>query len=234
MAGHHLQRALITLERHGQESVPERRIHSKGVVTVKRNWLTVWLLFFLLWTLFVLYPNPARLGLSLVRIVRPPLDPVAVGELAATLPSDAAVIERHILRTFPYQHDWITYGVPWYYPSVKEALRQGTGDCKTRFVVLASIYEALQVPYRQVFSLSHYWVTYDGKRETALEAEHNAWMVRDEEGSRLQVPREDWEQIWDNFVAAFWDPMPHHRKWLWFGGLPVTLLAAKLYQKKKE
>ncbi len=200
---------------------------------VKRSWLAAWLVLFLLWTLFVLYPNPARLAVSIARILRPPLDAEAVRALAAELPGDPAYIERHILRTFPYQYDWITYGVPWYYPSVTEALGRGTGDCKTRFVVLASIYEALDIPYRQVFSLSHYWVTYEGKRETALEAQDHAWLVRDEEGSRLQVPREDWQQIWDNFVQAFWDPMPPNRKGLWFMGLPITLLAARFYTHKR-
>ncbi len=201
---------------------------------MKRTWLGAWLVCFLLWTLFVLYPNPVRLALSVGRIINPPLDAGAVSELARTLPADPAQIERHILRTFPYQYDWITYGVPWYYPSVSEALEQGTGDCKTRFVVLASIYEALDIAYSQVFSLSHYWVTYEGKRETALEAQHNAWLVRDEEGSRLQVPREDGRQIWDNFVSAFWDPMPSVRRGLWFGGLPITFTAAGLYTYRKQ
>jgi hypothetical protein len=184
------------------------------------------LVLFCAWSLLVFYPNPWRLVMSLVRIVRPPLDPAAVSALAQDLPRAPAAIEEFVLTAFPYQHDWVTYGMPWYYPSVHEALARGTGDCKTRFVVLASLFEHKQIPYRQTVSLSHYWVTYEGKAESDLERAANAWLVRDAEGTRLQVPKEDWRQVWDSFREAFWDAMPTHRRWLWLLGLPVAAVVA--------
>ncbi|MEW6522919.1 MAG: transglutaminase domain-containing protein [Bacillota bacterium] len=187
-----------------------------------RRWRNAFL-YFALWSLLVFYPNPWRLGVSLVRIARAPLDAEAVSELAARMPESPADIERYVLTHFPYQHDWLTYGVPWYYPSVKEALARGTGDCKTRFVILASLFEALGIPYRQTVSLSHYWVTYEGKPETALESGANAWLVREEGRTRLQLPREDWRQIWESFLDAFWHAMPPLRKFVWLTGVPLTL-----------
>ena len=198
------------------------RLGVDGVKFRIKTWHRI--LFLFVWTLLVLYPNPVRLVSSVVRVLDPPTDPLAVATMLDHVPSDPAELESYVLRTYPYQYDWLTYGVPWYFPTLEEAMEKGTGDCKTRFVVLASYFEALDIPYTQTFSLSHFWLIYEGKEETPMETASNAWLVRDEEGTRLQVPREDRSQIWRVFREAFWDSMPAVRKGLLLAGLPLSLL----------
>src|SRR5690554_6325548 len=139
-------------------------LNKKGGPMRKRLVLMM-LLFFSFWTLFVLYPNPYRLALSLYRIIHPATNPAAVVELLETAPSEARDIEEFVLKEIPYQYDWQTYGVPFYFPTAEEAMEKRTGDCKSHFVVLASLFEAKDIDYRQSFSLSHFWVDYEDKEE---------------------------------------------------------------------
>lgn len=178
----------------------------------------------LLWILFVLYPNPLQLGRSVHRILQPPVNPDMVSWLVEQAPEQPRAVEDYVLTAFPYQYDWQTYGMPWYFPTLEEALEKGTGDCKTRFIVLASIFEAKGIPYQLSFSLSHFWVNYEGKEENSWETEKNAFLLREEDGSvRLQVPREDQSQIRQNFVDGFWHAMPEHRKVLLLMGPMINL-----------
>lgn len=177
-----------------------------------------------LWILLVLYPNPLNLVQSLYRTLNPPVRPEAVQHMVAVVPQNPADLEQYVLETYPYQYDWVTYQMPWYFPTLEEALAQGTGDCKTRFIILASLFEAMEIPYQQSFSLSHFWLSYDGKAENSWEMEQNAFLVREEDGSvRLQVPREDRAQITGNFRDGFWHAMPGHRKNLLITGPFLTL-----------
>ncbi|MFP4200378.1 MAG: hypothetical protein ACOCVQ_01280 [Bacillota bacterium] len=187
-----------------------------------RTWHRV--AFLLLWTLLVLYPNPWRLVQSVHRVFEPPVGAAAVEHLLPEVPRDPAELEAHVLAEYPYRYDWTTYRVPWYFPTVDEALKRGEGDCKTRFVILASLFEALDVRYVQTFSISHFWLTYEGKEETPLEKDSNAWLVRGEDGTRLKVPREDAQQIWRIFREAFWDAMPPLRKVMFLAGVPLAAL----------
>ncbi len=182
------------------------------------------LLFLFLWILFVLYPNPYRIAASAYRVVHPPVDPEMVEHLSRNAPSDPEEMERFVLQEFPYQYDWKTYNVPWYFPTVSEALEAGTGDCKTRFVILASLFERENVRYEKTVSLSHFWVNYEGKEETALERAEHAWLVQDDEGRRVQMPQEDLRDVWDTFRAAFWEHMPAVRKFLLLLGPPLAIL----------
>ena len=181
-------------------------------------------LFLVLWTLLVLYPNPYRLVLSVARVVRPPVDVSAVAHLVAVSPADPAGLEAYVLREWPYQYDWQTYNVPWYFPTVQQALAAGTGDCKTRFVVLASLFEAKGIPYRQTVSLSHIWVTYEGKPEYGNEQDQHAWLVRDESGTSIRRPQEDLGEVRDAAREAFWDHMPAERKALLLAGPPLAII----------
>ena len=97
------------------------------------------LVFLLLWSYLILYPNPFALGASLYRFFWPPVEADAVVPLLEGLPEGAgpAELEKYILKNFPYQYDWQVYGYPWYFPSAAEAVQKGKGDCKTRFIVLA-------------------------------------------------------------------------------------------------
>ncbi|SDY80841.1 hypothetical protein [Tindallia californiensis] len=193
----------------------------------------------LAWTLFVLYPNPMKLGLSIYRIFHPPINAVGVAHLLEEIPLEPAEIETYVLREIPYQYDWVTYGMPWYFPTLEEVLDNKTGDCKSRFLVLASLFESQEIPYQLSFSLSHFWVVYEGKAETPLEQAQNAFMLREEDGSlQIQVPREDRNQIWNNFREGFWEYMPFHRKTLlilgWITAVVTMIVRSCCFKKTEE
>jgi len=197
--------------------------------------IAVIIIFLSIWTLFVLYPNPYRLGVSGARIINPAINPDAVAHLLDELPESPKEIEAYVLQEIvPYQYDWQSYGVPFYFPRAEEVLIRGRGDCKSRFVVLASIFEALEIPYEKSFSLSHFWITYEGKEETRLEAVDNAFLVRDEQGARLQIPKESLKDSFDVIKAGFWDAMPSHRQGLLMMGPPLSLIAAAFSTIKEK
>ncbi len=194
------------------------------------------LMFLLIWTLLVLYPNPLRLVVSVVRVANPPVSAEAVEPLAQETPGDPVRMESFVLREFPYQYDWDTYGVPWYFPTAEEAVRKGTGDCKTRFVVLASLFELHDIPYTQTVSLSHFWVDYEGKPEEGIEKSEYAWLIRDDTGTRVQMPREQLRDVWEAFREAFWEHMPPGRKLLFAMGPFLSLLlgSGRWFGKQKR
>lgn len=189
--------------------------------------IAVIIIFTSFWTLFVLYPNPYRLGVSGARIFNPAVNSDAVAHLLDQLPESPREIEAYVLREIvPYQYDWQSYGVPFYFPRAEEVLARGRGDCKSRFVVLASIFEALDIPYEKSFSLSHFWIIYEGKEETRMESVENAFLVQGEQGTRLQIPGESLEDSFDTIKAGFWDAMPSHRQGLLFMGPPLSFIVA--------
>ncbi len=162
----------------------------------------------LLLVFFVLYPNPLKLGLSIYRIFHPPVHPE---EAVHIFPIDVSQenltpseLEALVIENIPYQYDWTTYGMPWYFPTVEEVIENQTGDCKSRMIVLASIFEYMDQPYDIRYSLDHFWVDYPGKVATGIEREEVALYSR-EEG--FQIPDVQWESTL-NAYSAFWDYMP--------------------------
>jgi hypothetical protein len=182
-----------------------------------------------LWVLFVLYPNPLRLAASVQRLASPGVDPAAVESLAASLPSDPAAIEEAVLERLPYRYDWEVYAMPWYFPTVNEALENGQGDCKARAIVLASVLEAKGIPYRIHSSPTHVWVDYDGKAENAQEnSGAGLYEVDPQTGARsFHLPRVNFTEAIDTFWQGFWPPMPIVRKVLLVSG-PVILVAIRV------
>lgn len=182
--------------------------------------------FLLLWTLLVLYPRPAALGESIYRLFVPPVNVESVVPLLPGLPpgEDPSELERHILKTFPYYHDWQVYGYPWYYPTTSEAMLKGRGDCKTRFIVLASLFETLEIPYELLFSPTHIWISYPGKMETPMENLEAALFLRDGDETVFKLPRVDWLESAVITWEAFWVYMPPQRKTALYAGLAIALL----------
>ena len=171
-------------------------------------------LLLVLWTLFVLYPNPRLLGVSISRAWSPPVQPEAVRALAATLPDDPRAVEAYVNdHLISYAVPWQTHGVPWYFPTVAEALERGAGDCQARAIVLASILRAKGIPARLVGSLDHLWVDYPGKHDNAIENDAIALATQQDDGRyELRWPRlVEWRKSWEIERAYFWDPAPGWR-----------------------
>jgi transglutaminase-like putative cysteine protease len=182
-----------------------------------------------LWVLLVLYPNPLKLAVSLHRLASPQVDPGAVESLASSLPSEPADIEKAVLATLPYRYDWQAYSMPWYYPTVSEALEKSRGDCKARAIVLASVLEAKGIPYRISSSPTHVWVDYPGKEQNSAEnPDVGLYDVDPETGDRSwHFPRISIIGSFRTFWHGFWDPMPALRKALLLCG-PAALAAVRV------
>lgn len=181
-------------------------------------------LLLLLWVYLVLYPLPWLLPVSVARILAPPVAVLAPpqAELFRDLPT-AREIEQEVYRLLPYRYDWEVHRVPWYFPTLPEVLEKGQGDCKARFLLLASVLETRQIPYEIRVSPTHIWVDYEGKTESPYENPGVTMLWTDGEGQRrLQRPEVDWGESWQSFRAGFWDVMPGERKVLLLAGFPVV------------
>ncbi len=175
---------------------------------------------------FVLYPDPMMLVRSIEHIEHPSIDPAAVAGIARTLPNDPRLIEQVVLtRIEPYAYDWQTAGVPWYFPTTREALAQGRGDCESRAVVLASILAYKHIPYQLRMSFDHIWVDYPGHVNTAIENPGVQLAVRQNGHYVFHWPKDFHLGAEVNAqVAIYWTPMPLGRKLLLFGGLVAIAL----------
>jgi len=192
-------------------------------------------LIFILWLLFVLYPNPLNLIISIQRVLNFNADTGAVESMLNDLPSDPADIEKAVLARIPYRHDWEVYSMPWYCPTIEQVLERGDGDCKARALVLASVLEAKNISYQVHSSPMHVWVEYEGKQETSIEnAQVEFYQYDPETGERqFQIPHIGLSKVMDSFWRAFWDPMPDSRKALLISGL-LALIAARVILRKRK
>jgi hypothetical protein len=192
-------------------------------------------LIFVLWIIFVLYPNPLNLIISIHRVLNFNADPGAVESVLNDLPSDPVDIEQAVLARIPYRHDWELYGMPWYCPTVEQVLEKGRGDCKARALVLASVLEAKNITYQIRSSPMHIWVDYESKQETSIENPQVEFFQYDPEtGERqFQIPHIRLSEATDAFRKAFWGPMPEARKALLISGL-LALIAARVILRKKR
>ena len=76
----------------------------------------------ILWILFVLYPNPLNLIISIQRVLNFDADPGAVEFMLNDFPSDPIAVEKAVLAGIPYRYDWELYSMPWYCPTIEEVL----------------------------------------------------------------------------------------------------------------
>ncbi|MFC1950861.1 transglutaminase domain-containing protein [Chloroflexota bacterium] len=198
-----------------------------------RRWF---ILIVLLWVLLVLYPNPAKLVISIKRVFYPEVDAVSVEQLASELPDNPADIEREVLERIPYSYDWEVSDMPWYFPAANEIMENGRGDCKARALILASVLEAKGVPYSINLSPTHMWVDYEGKIETSIENSQVQYFQRDPQtGERsFQFPKISFSEILWVLREGFWSPMPLLRKLLLLLGLiSLFVLRFTWFRKKK-
>jgi hypothetical protein len=188
-----------------------------------------------LWILFVLYPNPLSLAISIHRALNFGAEPAAVQSMLSDFPSDPVDIEKAVLAEIAYQYDWQLYSMPWYVPTVEQVLERRKGDCKARALVLASILEAKNISYEIHASPTHTWVHYETKQETPMENTQVEWYRHDPgtNETRLQIPRIGLSKVMDSFWRAFWDPMPDGRKALLIVGLS-GLIVARVFSSRRE
>lgn len=210
----------------------------RWTITMRLNGLNkrLSLFFILVWVTFVLYPQPTALGKSIYRLFDPPVAPGSIGVMLEALPSqvEPPEIEEYILTAVPYSYDWQVYNLPWYFPTVEEALLKGTGDCKSRFIVLASVLEALGIPYELYLSPTHIWINYAGKRETGLENRDAALLYAEEGKFLVKLPRVELQASLDMFWEAFWVHMPETRKTTLLSGLLVGSLLFFMPEKRNS
>jgi len=188
-----------------------------------------------LWILFVLYPNPFNLVISVHRLFSPVVEPEAVEPLLGNLPSEPEAIEEAVLERIPYHYDWEVYGMPWYFPTTEMVMDKGRGDCKGRALILASIFEVKRIPYQLNCSPIHVWVEYRGKPDTPLENPQVKFYQRDPEtGERqFQLPDIGLREVVKSTWQGFWYPMPDIRKALLLSGMGI-LVMLRLFLFKNE
>lgn len=192
-------------------------------------------LIFILWILFVLYPNPLNLIISIQRVLNFDADSGAVEFMLDDFPSDPVAIEKEVLARISYRYDWELYGMPWYFPTVEEVLERGKGDCAARALVLASVLEAKDIPYQLNLSPIHVWVDYGGKQENQYENPQVQYYQYDPESGerRFKIPEIDIGAVTDSWRQQFWTTMPDGRKALLISGL-AALIAARVILRKKR
>jgi transglutaminase-like putative cysteine protease len=206
------------------------------MVTFRRVFRRYFPLIFILWILFVLYPNPLNLFLSIHRFINPPINPRAVEFMLDDLPSVPVAIEREIIARISYRLDWELYRMPWYFPIVEEVLEHGQGDCKARALVLASVLEAKGIPNQLISSPIHVWVDYDGKQENPLENSQVEFFRFDPEtGERqFQIPEIGLGKVMDYWQQQLWTPMPTDRRVLLILGSLALITARVTLGKKRD
>jgi len=204
-------------------------INIKWSSPVRRAFHRYFPLLLILWILFVLYPNPVNLIISVQRVFSPDVDTGAVEPLLGDFPSNPLAIEKAVMERIPYRYDWEVYDMPWYFPTVEKVLEKGEGDCKARALVLASIFEAENIPYRVNLSPIHVWVEYEGKEETSVENARVKFYQQDPETGEkwFQIPEIGLGEVMDSFWRGFWHPMPDSRKALLILGL-LALVTVRL------
>ena len=192
-------------------------------------------LIFILWILFVLYPNPLNLVISIHRFINPDVNPSAVEVILDDFPSDPVAIEKAVLARISYRLDWELYIMPWYFPTVEEILEREEGDCKARALVLASVLKAKDISSQVNSSPVHVWVDYEGKQETIYENDQIKFYQNDPETGekRFQITEIGLGKLMDSWRKQLWTPMPIDRRILLFSGL-VALIAARVILRKKR
>lgn len=212
------------------------RLSLDGVRMARRIFVRYFLVIFVLWIVFVLYPNPLNLIISFHRVFSFDGDPDAVQLMLPELPSEPADIEKAVLARIPYRHDWEVYGMPWYCPTVRQAVERGEGDCKSRALVFASVLEAKNITYRVHSSPIHVWVEYDNKRENRIENSAVEFYRYDPEtGERqFQIPDIAPSEVADSFWDTFWKPMPDSRKAILFSGLAALVVVRVILAERRR
>ncbi|MCC6443109.1 MAG: transglutaminase domain-containing protein [Armatimonadetes bacterium] len=178
-----------------------------------------------LWAVLVCYPNPLVIARNLWHYASFPVDAGIARAFEGRLPRKPAEIEAFVLDFVRYRYDWQLYGVPWYVPSPREAIRDRAGDCEARAFVLASLLKAKGIPYQIQASPAHMWVSYPGKAANRLENDREAYVRKVDGRWSLRLPNlAEWKFYLASQREMWWDTMPAARKGLLVAGWGLLIL----------
>ncbi|MBI2300225.1 MAG: hypothetical protein HYU66_14980 [Armatimonadetes bacterium] len=162
-----------------------------------------------------------------------PVDP-GVAPLLPDAPGDVTKLEDYVDRRLPWARDADVFGLPWYFPTPREAVGYGRGDCEAQAVVLASILAARGVPYAFRASFSHLWVDYPGKPPVAGELPAEAMMLNVEGHYRFHWPElPELAEHLRNQKYLLWDGLAPPRKVLLLLGWPSIAMGLPLRRRRR-
>ncbi len=194
---------------------------------MRKNLILFGVFLFFLLPFLSLYPNPTHFTVSVYRVFNPPVDPYLIGNIAKRFDGmNHDKIEKLVKVAFPYRYDWETYNLPWYFPTVGEAIAKREGDCKTRMIIFSSILEYHELPYTILASPTHIWVEYEGKKSTDSE-NLEVTMIASSPGAGYSVTSPQkikWGSSSRSFWRGFWKHMPLERKYLFLFSFGVSSL----------
>lgn len=187
------------------------------------------------WTFVVCFPNPLIFARNVKRYINLPVDPSVIEIIDAEIPDEPEQIERFALKLIEYQYDWENYGMPDYVATARESVTKRRGDCEDRAIVLASLFEAKNIPYNLRASIVHYWVDYSGKKVSKSENENVAFFKKEDGKFRLKLPdMGQWRRYFNAGKKGFWDVMPESRKALMLFGWAIVLALSFFLNRKHE
>jgi hypothetical protein len=187
----------------------------------------------ILWTFIVCFPNPYIFVRNEVRYLRPPIDPSVIELIEGEIPDEPAEIEEFVKTLVKYKYDWRNYGVFDYVSTPRQAVTRRSGDCEDRAIVLASLFEAKNIPYSLRASLIHYWVEYSGKKPSRIENEDVTFFKKVDGKYRLKLP--DLSQLGRYLdIRKEWRIVPTSRKVLMISGWLAIIFWGYLMARKRR
>ena len=177
------------------------------------------------WILLILFPNPMVLPVDVYRFFRMPTKPTDdVNLVAESLPANGSAIEQYVDAHVHYTYDFQAYGTAWYLPTPSEVLKSQQGDCKSKAVLTASLFEAKGIPYTLRVSPVHFWVDYSGRPQTNFSERYENTQVAFVDNGQFKLPAKTNAFLYLNtYKDIVWTSMPLLRKIALIGGLAVIV-----------
>lgn len=178
-----------------------------------------------IWILLILFPNPMVLPVDVYRFFKMPTKPTGdVNLVAASLPANGSAIEQYVDAHVHYTYDFQAYGAVWYLPTPSDVLKSQQGDCKSKAVLTASLFEAKGIPYKLSVSPVHFWVNYSGKPQTNFSEHYETTQVAFVDNGQFKLPDKTNAFLYLNtYKDIVWTSMPLLRKIALISGLAIII-----------
>lgn len=123
--------------------------------------------------------------------------------------------------------------MPDYVSTARQAMIKRRGDCEDRAIVLASLFEAKNMPYNLKASLTHYWVDYPGKKSSGIENENLAVFGKVDGKYRLKLPSVSQSRQYFAYGTKWiWDETPTSRKVLLIAGWVLIIPVGYFFSRR--